>query len=447
MGKMATLSHSLRYLFLGLSIFLAACESMPLRLPEATSNIATRAFILPPGNDVIGELATITTRQGDTLPDIARHFSLGFNDITGANPNVNVWVPRAGSRVLLPLQFILPDEAPRQGIVLNVATMRIYYYPEDAQDNRIFTYPVGVGREGWDTPTGHMRITEKKEQPEWRVPASIRKEHAQMGDPLPAVVPPGPDNPLGAFAMRLSRPEYLIHGTNKPYGIGMRVSHGCVRLYPEDIQPLFQSVATRTDVHLIDQPYLLGWRDGVLYLEAHPPLQQNNKKRKKFISDLVRKIEHEEKSGKTIVDWDRVERIVTTASGVPEPITIGSESWSQILANNKRVRHPGRFYGTPSVPVMTQDAWYVDAGSFKDTIAAKRVAAIFNHQGPQIPAHVITRGNAHQVVAGPFESAETAESVAQRIQREFEHTTQILPPGSLQSFSKIPSEKSPFTSG
>ncbi|MDH3695312.1 MAG: L,D-transpeptidase family protein, partial [Gammaproteobacteria bacterium] len=282
--------HPVKYAVLFLSVLLSACESIPVQLPGSTT-VATREFRLSPGNDVIGDLATITTKRGDTLPDIARHYSLGHNDVAGANPNVDVWVPHAGARVLLPLQFVLPDEAPRQGIVLNVATMRIYYYPEDTLDNRVFTYPVGIGREGWATPTGHMRIVEKKEQPDWRVPASIRKEHAQMGDPLPAVVPAGPDNPLGEFAMRLTRPEYLIHGTNKPYGIGMRVSHGCVRLYPEDIQPLFQSTALSTDVHLIDQPYLLGWRGDVLYLEAHPPLQKSNRKLKKLIGQLVRKIE------------------------------------------------------------------------------------------------------------------------------------------------------------
>ncbi len=431
--SVACLRQARNYVILFLSVALTACVSTPVKFPVAESTVTTRAFTLPPGDDVIGDLAIITTKRGDTLPDIARHFSLGHNDIAEANPNVDVWVPHAGARVLLPLQFVLPDEAPRQGIVLNVATMRIYYYPDDALDNRVFTYPVGIGREGWATPTGHMRIIEKKEQPDWRVPASIRKEHAQMGDPLPPVVPAGPDNPLGEFAMRLTRPEYLIHGTNKPYGIGMRVSHGCVRLYPEDIQPLFQSVKLRTDVHLIDQPYLLGWRGDTLYLEAHPPLQKSDRKLKKLISALVRKIEHEEQSGRTTIDWDRVERIVINTSGIPEPISIGAESLPQIVASSPRVRHPGTFYGTPKTPPLTNDGWYVDAGTFTDPVAAKRVATIFNHQGPQIPAHSISRDGAYKVIAGPFESAHVAKIVSERIKREFEHSTQILPPGKLRS--------------
>lgn len=406
---------------------------MPLHFPVTDSTVATREFTLLPGDDVVGGLAMITTRRGDTMPDVARHFSLGHNDIAGANPDIDIWVPHTGARVLLPLQFVLPDEAPRQGIILNVATMRIYFYPQDAQDNRVFTYPVGIGREGWATPIGHMRIIEKKVQPEWRVPASIRKEHAQMGDPLPAIVPAGPDNPLGEFAMRLTRPDYLIHGTNKPYGIGMRVSHGCVRLYPEDIQPLFQSVELRTDVHLIDQPYLIGWRGQTLYLEAHPPLQKSNKRLKKLISQLVRKIEREEKSGKATIDWDRVERIVTTANGIPEPISMGSKAWPEIVADSQRVRHPGAFYGTPKAPAMTIDGWYLDAGTFSDPIAAKRVAAIFNHQGPQIPAHSIARDGAYKVIAGPFESADAARIVSERIKRDFEQSTEILPPGTLRS--------------
>ena len=234
-------------------------------------------FLLPPeGEDVVGKIQVATAHHSDTLLDIARRYDLGYEEIIAANPGVDAWLPGEGTRVVLPTQFVLPD-APREGLVLNLAAMRLFYYPKPEAGERpvVITHPIGIGREGWQTPEGIMTITHKKEKPAWTVPESVLKERAAAGNPLPPIVAAGPDNPLGDFAMRLSDPLYLIHGTNQPYGVGIRVSHGCVRLYPEDIARLFPLVPEGTQVRIINQPYVAGWLKGQLYLEAHQPLDDD----------------------------------------------------------------------------------------------------------------------------------------------------------------------------
>jgi L,D-transpeptidase ErfK/SrfK len=248
------------------------------KAPTEQPPIVSDEFVLVPGSDVVGELQVIRARYEDTFIDIARAYDLGFDELEQANPGVDPWLPGAGTPIVLPTQFILPD-APRDGIVLNVGTKRIFYFPKAAAGEapRVVTHPVGIGREGWATPLGTTKVVSKVKDPVWTVPPSIRKEHAEAGDPLPARVPAGPDNPLGAYALRLGFPSYLIHGTNKPSGIGMRVSHGCVQLFPEDIESLFSQVPVGTPVRIVNQPQLLGWRDGNLYLEAHPALEDDRR--------------------------------------------------------------------------------------------------------------------------------------------------------------------------
>ena len=235
--------------------------------------------------DVIGELSLTTTVYADTLSDLARAYHQGYNEMRLANPAVDPWLPGEGTEVVVPNQYVIPD-APRRGIVVNVPEMRMYYYPgpargkggrDTASSGEVMTFPISIGRQNWVTPHGNMKIVAKAKDPAWYPPESIREEHAAEGDPLPRVVPPGPDNPLGRFKIRLSRPNYLIHGTNKPAGVGMRVSHGCIRLYPEDIAPLFERVALETPVHIVDQPVLAGWLDGELYVEVHPPLAEDKR--------------------------------------------------------------------------------------------------------------------------------------------------------------------------
>lgn len=225
---------------------------------------------------VVGEVFTVSARREDTLLDIARRYGLGRDEIVNANPGVDIWLPGEGTRVHVPRRYVLPD-APREGIVLNLPEMRLYYYPPESEDvaRQVITHPISIGRQDWQTPLGETRIVSKVKNPTWFPPESVRAEHAADGDPLPSVVPPGPDNPLGGYALRLGIPGYLIHGTNKPYGVGMRVSHGCIRMYPEDIVAMFSQVTNDTPVRIINQPVKTGWRDGKLYLEVHRPLEEN----------------------------------------------------------------------------------------------------------------------------------------------------------------------------
>lgn len=229
----------------------------------------------PPGNDVIGNGRVIRIQEGDTLIDIARRFDLGYNEIVSANPGIDPWLPPVGADIVIPTIHVLPS-APREGIIINLAEMRLYYYPKPSGSGArvVMTFPIGIGQEGWLTPLGISKIGEKMENPAWKVPKSIRDEYERAGDPLPPVVPPGPDNPLGAHAMRLGWTSFLIHGTNKPYGVGMRVSHGCIRLYPQDMKTLFEQVPISTPVWIIDQPFKLGRDRGLLVLEVHAPIPE-----------------------------------------------------------------------------------------------------------------------------------------------------------------------------
>ncbi len=231
-------------------------------------------YELPPeGVDVVGAVSTITARYEDTLVDIARRHGLGFEDIVRANPEVNIWVPGEGTEIVLPTRFVLPA-GERRGIILNLAEYRMYYFPEPkaGQPAYVMTYPMSIGRMDWETPLGRTTVISKMRNPSWYVPQSVLDEHKENGNPLPRIVPPGPENPLGAHAMRLGLPGYLIHSTNRPAGVGMRVTHGCIRMFPEDIEFLFSQVATNAPVRIINEPVKIGWDGEQLVMEAHPTL-------------------------------------------------------------------------------------------------------------------------------------------------------------------------------
>ena len=232
-------------------------------------------YELPPdGYDVIGAMSTVTARAEDTLIDIARRHGLGYQDIVRANPDVNVWVPGLGTEVLLPTQYVLPP-GERRGVILNLAEYRLYYFPDvqEGETAYVMTYPISIGRMDWETPLGKTTVISKVRNPSWYVPQSVLAEHAADGDPLPRIVPPGPDNPLGKYAMRLGIPGYLIHGTNRPAGVGMRVTHGCIRMFPEDIDFLFGKVDIKTPVRIINEPVKMGWTGDELVMEVHPILE------------------------------------------------------------------------------------------------------------------------------------------------------------------------------
>lgn len=227
-------------------------------------NGATRLFTLGPDQGVIGKLRWSYALKNDTLLDIARDYGLGYNAITEANPAVDPWLPRAGKKVAVPSYWVLPD-AKRQGIVINLAEMRIYYFHEMDGYGYVDTYPIGVGREGFYTPLGVYKVTGKEKDPYWYPPESIRQERPE----LPPAVPPGPDNPLGAYKIMIDLQGYRIHGTNRPWGVGRRVSHGCIRLYPEDITRLYGKVEPGERVEIVYQPVKAGVEDGRPMVEVH----------------------------------------------------------------------------------------------------------------------------------------------------------------------------------
>ena len=263
-----------------------------------------------PSDDVIGTPFYVKSSREGTLLDIARANGFGFDDMRHANPRVDMWVPPDGGNVLIPNRFVLPD-APREGIVLNLAEKRLYFFPP-GEDGTVYSYPISIGREGHTTPVGRFHILSKKESPSWRPPGWLRAEREAEGRPIPAVVPPGPDNPLGDYALRLSDPSYLIHGTNRPWGMGMAVSAGCIRLYPEDIAHLFPRVETQTRVTIVDQAYKLGWLEGGLYLEVHRDEDTPVQGAREIIGQELAQ------DPSVFVDWSAVARVRDENAGLPQ---------------------------------------------------------------------------------------------------------------------------------
>ena len=280
-------------------------------------------YPLPPSDvDLIGQVKVVYATKEDTLIDIARRYSLGYDEIVHANPGVDRWAPGEGNPIVLPTRHILPD-TPREGVVLNIAEMRLYYYPKAGADGQqvVHTYPVSIGRMDWKTPMGLTKVVAKDVDPAWRPPASIKAEHAAEGDFLPDVIPGGPDNPLGRYAMRLGVPGYLIHSTNKPYGIGMRVTHGCVRMYPEDIERLFGMVPVGTPVRLVDQPVKVGRFNGELFVESHEPLEEDNLPIKVTLEQAQRAVIAKIGPDMPGVDPAALEVAVEQVSGMPVAIS------------------------------------------------------------------------------------------------------------------------------
>lgn len=306
--------------------------------PELAPLGATRFTLDDAATNVVGELQVIRARGQDTFIDIALGYDLGYDELVEANPGIDPWLPGEGTEIILPTRFVLPD-APREGIVLNLAAKRLFYFPKAEADATpvVHTFPISIGREGWATPLGTTRIVSKRTDPEWRVPASIRKEHAEAGDPLPAVVPPGPDNPLGRHAMRLAlRGDYLIHGTNKPAGIGMRASHGCIRMNPGHIEWLFPKVPIGMRVHIVNQPLLLGSAGGELLVEAHPALEEDRAQRTAALLEQIGNRLAGLQPG-AMVDYERVARIVNERRGIPVSIMAAGADLDATVASARRV--------------------------------------------------------------------------------------------------------------
>jgi L,D-transpeptidase ErfK/SrfK len=280
-------------------------------------------YLLPaPGDDIIGTTRTVLATDTDTLVDIARAQGFGYEAIRAANPAVDAWMPRGGTTIVLPSRYILPN-APREGIVVNTAEMRLYYYPKPKKGEKavVETFPVAIGRGDWRTPQVLTKVSSKVKDPVWYPPETIRAEHARDGDILPKVVRAGPDNPLGKYALRLTIPSYLIHGTNKQYGVGMQVTHGCIRMYPEHIEHMFNAVPVGTPVRIVYEPVKAGWQQGQLFLEIHPPLDgvpQAEIDNPAPIADSINNAIKQQPGYP--VDWQQVQVVKLESSGTPSSV-------------------------------------------------------------------------------------------------------------------------------
>jgi L,D-transpeptidase ErfK/SrfK len=339
---------------LAAGLLLSGCQTLghreqklpePPPPPQIQSPVATHEFTLAPEEDVIGELQVTTVQGDDTLPDIARRFNLGYEEIVRANPGIDPWLPGAGKEIVLPTQFVLP-KAKREGLVINLAQLRVYYFPKVEKDapQRVITHPIGIGKVGWSTPEGTTKVTAKRKNPTWFPPASVRKEHREAGDPLPAKVPPGPDNPLGAHMMTLGWPSYLIHGTNKPYGVGLRSSHGCIRFYPEDIAELFDQIPVGTKVTVVNQPFVFGWHDDSLYAQVFPKLEDDDREHPQAAEQLLNVAISDDmwqrvKEHNATVDLEVVNSLVADRRGIALPVSHGKLTLDQYVASARHVEN------------------------------------------------------------------------------------------------------------
>src|SRR6267154_3830746 len=317
----------------------------PPPAPAEAPPTETQRFELAPDQDMVGVVQLTTTTKEDTLTDIARRFNIGYEEILRSNPKVDPWLPGADKQIVVPTEFILPN-APRQGVVVNIAAMRIFYFPahKKGEPQVVITHPIGIGKVGWSTPEGVTKIVRRQADPTWRVPVSVIKEHRENGEELERVIGPGPDNPLGKFAFYLQWPSYLIHGTNKPAGVGLRSSHGCIRLYPEDIAQLFNSVPVGTQVRVVNQPFVFGWRDGQLYMQPFDVLEDDTRdwakaSRRLLSKSLAATLQQQLQAHRTQVDWTLVSALARAPRGVPVPITDPDATVEQILAGAPRVQN------------------------------------------------------------------------------------------------------------
>jgi L,D-transpeptidase ErfK/SrfK len=304
--------------------FIACLAVAGVQPAEAT------VYTLPtPDTSVVGEDQTVETVYEDTLYDLASKYSLGSEEIIRVNPKVDPWLPGAGKTLIVPGRHILPP-GPREGIVVNLPEHRLYYYPKPKRGGpiEVITYPVSIGKMDWRTPLGVTHVISKQKDPTWYPPESVRKEHAAAGDPLPARVPPGPDNPLGAYAMRLAagKGTYLIHGTNNPIAVGLAVTHGCIRMYPDDVAALFPLIPVGTQVRLINEPVKVAWVDGELLLEAHPPVDAQGQSFEPNLDQFSELLQLAVGDATVAIHWDYAREVLQKADGVIATVGLEAEN-------------------------------------------------------------------------------------------------------------------------
>jgi L,D-transpeptidase ErfK/SrfK len=278
---------------------------------------------------VFGSVEHYTATYEDTLTDIARRYSLGYEEIVRANPGIDPWLPGAGKDIVIPGRRILPTGA-REGIIVNLPEHRLYYFPKRKKKTDapvVITYPVSIGKMDWHTPLGETRVVSKQKDPTWFPPESVRKEHAERGEPLPAAVKAGPDNPLGAYAIRLAITPgaYLIHGTNNPLAVGMAVTHGCMRMYPEDVEALFPTVPLGTKVFIVNEPVKVAFVEGELLLEVHPPIDAEGQTLEPNLDQFSQLLDQALGPTTAAVHWDFARETMQVANGLPTVVGIEAD--------------------------------------------------------------------------------------------------------------------------
>lgn len=268
--------------------------------------------------DYVGEMKVHKAVFEDTLVHLARSNGLGFVEVRAANPDLDPWIPGAGAKIILPMQHILP-EAPKSGIVINLPDQRLYYFP--ASGGAPVSYSIGVGREGLNTPVGTTSVLRKVYGPVWTPTPRMRKEKPELP---PSIAALAPDNPMGTHAMYLGFPQIAIHGTDKPYGIGRRVSSGCIRMYPEGIVDLYPRVPVGTKVTVVDQPVKVGWIGDKMYVEVSPTQDQSFAiEENGVLTDYeittadMKRITKKAGDMADLIDWESVRKAVKEHKGYP----------------------------------------------------------------------------------------------------------------------------------
>jgi L,D-transpeptidase ErfK/SrfK len=280
------------------------------------SNVWALTYDIQPGSDVVGENQYTRAAEGEDLGDIGRRYDVGTYEMIEANPGVNFYSPHKADRILVPIRKILPP-GPRKGLVINLAEMRIFYYHPDGK--QVSSYPIGIGQDGWSTPIGTNKIIRKRKDPSWTPPASIRANYESNGKTLPAVIPAGPTNPLGPYALTTGFENIVIHGTPWPRGVGVRSSHGCIRMKNADVTELYQMVEVNTPVRIIHQAVKVGKNGNDLYLEAHVPVDTMAYQETFSIQQQLQEVMNRHNNDKVSVRWDVVDDLRSKNLGYPEP--------------------------------------------------------------------------------------------------------------------------------
>jgi L,D-transpeptidase ErfK/SrfK len=267
---------------------------------------STGKGISPGANTVIGMSAQHTVKLKETLLDIARDYGLGYNEMEDLYPKLDPWVPPEGTELLIPTQWILPQPTKAE-ILINVAELRLYYFLKKI--NMVKTYPIGIGDLGWFTPLGFFKVNEKRVHPTWHIPKSLQAKYGVK------IISPGPENPLGDHWMGIGN-SYGIHGTNFPWAVGRLVTHGCIRLYPEDIKNLFPLVKIGTLVEIIYEPVKLGFQEGRVFAEVHKDIYHKIKNFKEYGLNRLKEMGLE-----NLVDLDKFEEVLMRQEGLPQDIS------------------------------------------------------------------------------------------------------------------------------